>query len=66
MVKNLPANAADGGAIPGLGRSHVPQIDEARGPQTTVKVGVVSAHPSPGVGGGAGGVDGGQVEAMTR
>ena len=25
LVKNLPANAGDGGSIPGLGRSHTPQ-----------------------------------------
>ena len=33
MVKNLPANAEDVGLIPGLGRSHMPQSNEAREPQ---------------------------------
>ena len=29
MVKNLPANAGDMGSIPGLGRSHMLQSNEA-------------------------------------
>ena len=33
MVENLPANAGDTGSSPGLGRSHMPQSDEAREPQ---------------------------------
>ena len=33
MVKNLPANAGDMGSSPGLGRSHMPQSNEARVPQ---------------------------------
>ena len=33
MVKNLPANAGDMGSIPGPGRSHMPQSNEARVPQ---------------------------------
>ena len=33
MVKNPPANAGDMGSIPGLGRSHMPQSNEARAPQ---------------------------------
>ena len=35
MVKNLPANAGDMGSIPGLGRSHMLQSNEARAPQLT-------------------------------
>ena len=30
VVKNLPVNAGDTGSIPGQGRSHMPQSDEAR------------------------------------
>ena len=33
MVENLPANAGDTGLSPGLGRSHMPRSDWARGPQ---------------------------------
>ena len=33
VVKNLPANAGDMGSIPGPGRSHMPQSNEARVPQ---------------------------------
>ena len=33
MVENLPANAGDTGSSPGLGRSHMPQSNEAREPQ---------------------------------
>ena len=33
VVKNLPANAGDRGSRPGLGRSHMPQSNEARVPQ---------------------------------
>ena len=33
MVENLPANAGDMGSSPGLGRSHMPQSNEAREPQ---------------------------------
>ena len=33
MLKNAPANAADLGSIPGLGRSCMPWSSEARGPQ---------------------------------
>ena len=33
VVESLPANARDTGLSPGLGRSHVPQSDWARGPQ---------------------------------
>ena len=33
MVKNLPASAGDVGSIPGPGRSHMPQSNEARAPQ---------------------------------
>ena len=33
MVKNLPANAADTGSSPGLGRSHMPRSNQAREPQ---------------------------------
>ena len=33
VVKNLPANAGDTGSSPGLGRSHMPRSDWARGPQ---------------------------------
>ena len=33
MVENPPANAGDTGSIPGPGRSHMPQSNEARVPQ---------------------------------
>ena len=33
MVKNPPPNAGDTGSIPGLGRSHMPQSNQARAPQ---------------------------------
>ena len=33
VVENLPANAWDTGSSPGLGRSHVPRSNWARGPQ---------------------------------
>ena len=33
MVKNLPANARDTGLIPGPGRSHMQQTNQARMPQ---------------------------------
>ena len=33
MVKNPPANAGDTGSSPGLGRSHMPQSNEARASQ---------------------------------
>ena len=33
VVKNLPANAGDTGLIPGLGRAHVLQSDQARVPK---------------------------------
>ena len=33
VVKNLPANVGDMGSIPGLGRSHMPQGNEAHAPQ---------------------------------
>ena len=33
VVKNRPTNAGDTGSIPGLGRSHMPQSNEAREPQ---------------------------------
>ena len=33
VVENLPANAGDTGSSPGLGRSHMPRSDYARGPQ---------------------------------
>ena len=33
VVKNPPANAGDTGLIPGPGRSHMPQSNEARAPQ---------------------------------
>ena len=33
MDKKLPVNAGDMGSIPGLGRSHMPQSNEARVPQ---------------------------------
>ena len=33
MVGSLPANAGDTGSNPGLGRSHMPRSDWARGPQ---------------------------------
>ena len=33
MVKNLPANAGDMGSSPGLGRSHMPQSNQAGAPQ---------------------------------
>ena len=33
MVENLPANAEDTGSSPGLGRSHMPQSNQAREPQ---------------------------------
>ena len=32
-VKNLPANAGDMGSIPGLGRFHMPQGNQALAPQ---------------------------------
>ena len=33
VVENLPANAGDTGSSPGLGGSHMPRSDWARGPQ---------------------------------
>ena len=33
VVENLPANAGDTGSSPGLGGSHMPRRDWARGPQ---------------------------------
>ena len=33
VVESLPANAADTGSSPGLGRSHMPQSNWAREPQ---------------------------------
>ena len=33
MVKNPPANAGDMGSSPGLGRSHMPQSNQAHVPQ---------------------------------
>ena len=33
VVKNPPANAGDMGLIPDLGRSHMPQSNQARAPQ---------------------------------
>ena len=33
VVKNPPANAGDTGSIPGPGRSHMPQSNEACAPQ---------------------------------
>ena len=33
VVGNLPANAGDTGSSPGLGRSHMPRSNWARGPQ---------------------------------
>ena len=33
VVENLPANAGDTGSSPGLGRSHMPQSNEACEPQ---------------------------------
>ena len=33
LVKNPPANAGDTGSVPGLGRSHMPQSNEASMPQ---------------------------------
>ena len=33
VVKNPPANAGDTGSSPGLGRSHMPQSNEACAPQ---------------------------------
>ena len=33
MVESLPANAGDMGSSPGLGRSHMPRSNWARGPQ---------------------------------
>ena len=33
MVKNPPANTGDKGSIPALGRSHMPQSNQARAPQ---------------------------------
>ena len=33
MVENLPANAGDTGSSPGLGGSHMPRSNWARGPQ---------------------------------
>ena len=33
VVENLPANAGDTGSSPGLGGSHVPRGNWARGPQ---------------------------------
>ena len=44
VVKNLPANAADGGSIPGPGRSYMLQSNKTRGPQQIVKLGGVSGH----------------------
>ena len=44
VVKNLPINAADGGSIPGLGRSYILQSKETCGPQQIVKLGGVSGH----------------------
>ena len=32
VVENLPANAGDTGSSPGLGRSHMPQSNQAREP----------------------------------
>ena len=33
VIKNLPVNAGDTGSSPGLGRSHIPRINEAHAPQ---------------------------------
>ena len=33
MVENLPADAGDTGSSPGLGKSHMPRSNWARGPQ---------------------------------
>ena len=33
MVESLPANAGDTGSSPGLGRSHMPRSNWARGPR---------------------------------
>ena len=33
VVKNLPANAGDTGSVPDLGRSHMPQSNQAHVPQ---------------------------------
>ena len=33
VVESLPANAGDAGSSPGLGGSHMPRSDWARGPQ---------------------------------
>ena len=33
VVESLPANAADTGSSPGLGRSHMPRSNKAREPQ---------------------------------
>ena len=50
MVKNLPANAWDTGLIPGPGRSHMPQNNQARAPQllhlcvTTTEAHMPRAH----------------------
>ena len=33
VVENLPVNAGDTGSSPGLGRSHMPQTNQAREPQ---------------------------------
>ena len=33
VVKNPPANAGDSGLSPGLGRSHMPQSNQAHAPQ---------------------------------
>ena len=33
MVRDPPANAGDSGVIPGVGRSHIPQGNEARRPR---------------------------------
>ena len=33
VVKNRPTSAGDEDSIPDLGRSHLPQSNEARGPQ---------------------------------
>ena len=36
VVKSPPANAGDTGSIPGPGRSHMPQSNEARAPQLLI------------------------------
>ena len=46
VVKNLPANAGDTGSIPGLGRSHMPQSNEACVPQLLSPYSTTTeAHP---------------------